>query len=155
MKKKNLIIFFSLLLIIVVILLIINLTQKPAQNTTQITITPTQAVIYDGIYKGNTGIAGGLADVTLTVSGIHLTGTATYKGVVSGSSISLPATISGTVTATGLIDGTVAVQGRQYNMNISLTGPTNGQITQNIMSCTYTVSGDFGTFNGEISLTKD
>lgn len=130
---------------------------NPSDNeeiTTDSDTLPTQAN-YDGLYKGNTGVAGGLADVNVTVVGTQLTGKATYKGEISGFSISLPATITGTVSPSGVVSGTVKVSGVQYNQQISLSGTTNGQIVGNSMNCSYAISGDEGNFSGEITLTKN
>jgi hypothetical protein len=129
-----------------------NFMQKPAPITPQITVTP--KVNFDGTYTGNTGVAGGLADVSLTVTGNQLTGDATYKGIVDGRTITVPAKITGTVTSAGVVAGTVAVSGVQFNQNISITGPTNGQIADNIMMCNYQISGDVGEYKGQISLLK-
>lgn len=156
--KKGIIIAVILLLLAIIVIFLINSfnAQKPVQNDiVPTTVTPTVKVTYDGIYNGNTGVAGGLADVTLTVSGTGLTGNAIYKGVVDNRTMTLPATITGTVSVAGVVTGTVAVSGVQYGQTISLSGPINGQITENIMNCTYSVTGDVGAYGGQISLVKN
>lgn len=154
MKKKWIIIGVGILILVLIVILLIS--QRLFQtNSTSVTVTPTIKVSLDGVYKGTTGVAGGLADATLTVAGRVLSGNATYNGVVEGRTITLPTTITGIVTDTGVITGTVAVSGTQYGQKISLTGPINGKITDSIMDCTYSVTGDVGAYGGQISLTKD
>ena len=53
------------------------------------------------------------------------------------------------------IDETILKLYTQYGQKISLTGPINGKITDSIMDCTYSVTGDVGAYGGQISLTKD
>jgi hypothetical protein len=155
-SRKYLLVAAGLILIVLICLgfaVIIPKLGKGAPTPVPTTLTPTP-VDYSGTYKGNTGVAGGLADVTLSVSGTKMTGTATYKGIVRGYSYTLPATISGTVSPSGVVAGTIDVVGNQHGIAISLSGPTDGRIQESIMNCSYSVSGDAGSYSGQISLTK-
>lgn len=140
-------------------------TPKPTTTAPRVIVTPTQtnsptatltptATSYNGTYKGNTKVAEGLADVTVTVNGTTLTGTATYKGYYYKTTVSLPATILGTVSSTGAVTATVSVKGTAMGVDVSLTGPAKGQITGKALNATYTVTGSGMKYSGAVALTK-
>ena len=144
-------------LVVTTAIVIVNLGYNNFSPKTNVLVTPTAAETtnYNGTYEGNTDVAKGLANVTVSVLNGVLSGDATYIGVHSGFNITLPAKINGTVSETGVVTGTVVVSGTQYGQEINLNGPTNGQITNNNMDCSYSVSGNFGSYNGEIALVKN
>lgn len=149
--------FLLLAIAVILILLLLNnlQTPEPAPEPEPIPeeiVEP--APSFDGTYQGNTAVAAGLADVTVSIQGLALTGTATYLGEGLGYSLSLPATISGTVSENGVVEATVIVSGNQYGIDFYFTGPANGNAADGTITCTYTVSGEYGTYGGEITLTK-
>lgn len=142
--------------VIPVALVIVNLGYNNFNTNSDPQITPTQEASedYNGTYTGNTKTTGGLANVTVNVINGVLDGEATYIGEYQGFDVTAPAKIEGTVSESGAVSASVTVTGKQYGQTISLSGPTNGQITDGVMTCSYSISGNFGEFSGEILLNK-
>ena len=126
----------------------------PVSTQTVNQTTTTTVVNYDATYKGDTSVAYGLAGASLKVKSSKITGTALYKATMYGYKVSLPATIKGTLSTTGVVTGTIKVSGTVYGQAVSLKGSANGQITGSKMKCTYGVSGNAGSYGGQITLTK-
>ena len=116
-------------------------------SSTNIQPVTTSASKYNGTYKGMANVANGLANVSVTVSGSKLSGTATYYTQVNNQTYTLPATIQGTINSKGAITGTVTVSGSILGTNISLSGPATGQVSGKNINATYSLTGNYTPVN--------
>jgi len=130
-----------------------NTPATPVPAKTQ-AITPTKPN-YDGLYRGTSAVAKGLADVALTVGNNNtINGTAIYKGTYAGYAIATPVTLLGTVSALGVVSGGISGSGTLYGQSYTIGGSFQGQITGNTMVCTYSGTGGGEAFNGSVTLLK-
>jgi len=129
-------------------------TQETPKTNTQTTQPVVTKANYDGTYTGNTAVASGLANVRLVISGGTATGTATYNGVFFGTKISMPATLTGTVSDKGAVSVNISASGPVMGRSVTVTGKGSGQVTGNNLVGTYTVSGSGVSSSGAVNLTK-
>lgn len=125
------------------------------QPTVTVTPTPTPTPInYNGTYKGNTSVASGLAKVTMKISGTKVTGSATYNGRYNGYPVTAPITIKGIVSETGAISAGLSASGTLYGAHYYFSGSLSGQIAGRNISCSYTLSGNYGSYKGKVTMKK-
>jgi hypothetical protein len=128
-------------------------TPGPTPTNTQ--VTAPAVLNYDGLYRGTTAVAAGLADVIMTVGNNNtINGTATYKGTYAGYPITAPVTLLGTVSSKGVVSGGISGSGKQYGRSYTIGGGFQGQITGNTMACTYRGTGGGEPYSGNVTLVK-
>jgi hypothetical protein len=122
-------------------------------SSKQVTIAASNHT-YDGTYVGATGVANGLADATLRISGGMNNGGAKYKGTISGMSINASVGLAGIVTEAGKITGNINGATSVMGQKINITGSYSGQVKGNSINATYSVSALGQNRSGNIVLTK-
>lgn len=123
-------------------------------SSTNIQPVTVSASKYNGTYKGMANVANGLANVSVTVTGSKMTGSATYYTQINGQTYTLPTKIEGSVNSKGVITGTVSTSGTILGTNISLSGPTTGQVSGKNINATYSLTGNYTPVSGSITLTS-
>lgn len=129
-------------------------SQNNRNNSTPVsTATPGQN--FNGTYSGNSSVATGVSQATITVSGNSLSGSGTFVGPYSAS---IGITIKGTVDDSGNVSGGLSGSGTVAGYDVSGRGSFSGKTNDNTMSINYNVSGSGGgisqSYSGTIILTK-